>query len=168
MHPENCEYGRLVLNRFAYSTFVQNRGEAIYESEEVVRDSKSTYFVHSKSVYLHTAATILKEAVVGTLRRDICVDDDTSQAKEELEGIFHKLKEGEYKKVDAITHLCWASNNGVLGDVKAIASVCDAERSKSKRLPASVNHTDVGGSGDDDDPIVFCEDGWDSIIPTTN
>ena len=93
MHPENYEYSRLVLNRFAYSAFVQNRGEAIYDPEEVVRDSKSTYFVHSKSVYLHAAATILKEAVVSTLRRDVCLDDDSLQAKKELEGLFHKLRE---------------------------------------------------------------------------
>lgn len=167
MHPENYEYSRLIMNRFAYSNFVQNRGEAIYDPKEVARDSKSTYFVHSKGVYTHPSATILKEAVVGTLRRDICVDDDSLQAKRELDGIFHKLKEGKYEKVHAIKHLCQASKNGVFGDVRAIASVCeDAERSNSKRLSASENNTDAGGGGDDS--IVICEDGWDSIIPTKN
>ena len=167
MHPENYEYSRLILSRFAYSNFVQNRGEAIYDPGEVVKDAKFTYFVHSKSVYLHAAATILKEAVVSTLRRDICVDNDSFQAKKELEGIFYKLKEGGYEKVHAISHLCRASSNGVFGDVRAIASVCeDAERSEGKRLlPTTENNTDAGGGGD---PIVFCEDGWDSIIPTKN
>lgn len=118
--------------------------------------------MHSKSVYTHPSATILKEAVVSTLRRDICVDDDSLQAKRELEIVFHKLKEGEYEKVHAIRHLCRASS-GVFGDVRAIASVCeDAERSNTKRLPASETNTDAGGES-----IVFCEDGWDSIIPIT-
>ena len=166
MHPENYEYSRLIVNRFAYSNFVQNRGEAIYDPEEVVRDSKSTYFVHSKSVYTDAAVTIFKEAVVGTLRRDVCVDDDSSQAKKELAQIFRKLKKGEYDKVDAIRHICLASNNGVFGDVRAIASVCEgAERSEGKRLPASENNTDAGDGGDDS--FVFCEDGWDSIVPIT-
>ena len=169
IHPDNYEYSRLVLNRFAYSNFVQNRGEAIYDPNEVVKDSKSTYFVHSKSVYIHPAATLLKEAVVSTLRRDVCVDDDSIQAKRELEVIFRKLKEEEYDKADAVRHICQASKNGVFVGVGTIESVCDGagnpKNSRYEGLQASENNTNAVDG--DNGPIGFCSDGWDSIVPTT-
>ena len=164
MHPDNYEYSRVVLNRFGYSQFVQNRGEAIYDPEEVVRDYRSTYFVHSKSIYMHPAAIILKEAVVSTLRRDVCQDGDDKQAKQELAVIYQKLREGGYDKDDATRHLCRVSKNGVFGDARAIASVCErAEMSKSKKLQGSEKSTfayDINKS------LEMCVDGWDSIIPT--
>ena len=164
MHPDNYEYSRLVLNRFAHSQFVQNRGEAIYDPEEVVRDSRSTYFVHSKSIYMHPPAIILKEAVVSTLRRDVCQDGDNKHAKQELAVVYRKLREGGYDKDDAIRHLCRVSKNGVFGDARAIASVCEgAKMSKSKKLQGSEKSTfayDINKS------LEVCVDGWDSIIPT--
>jgi len=164
MHPDNYEYSRLILNRFAYSHFVQNRGEAIYDPEEVVRDSPSTYFVHSKSIYIRPAATILKEAVVSTLRRDVCQDGDNEQAKKELAMIYQNLREGEYEKDDAIRHLCRASKNNGFGDARAIPSVCEgAEVNKSKKLRASEKST---FAGDVDKSLELCMYGWDSIIPT--
>jgi len=61
MHPENYEYSRLILHKFAYSYFIQNRGEGVYDPAEIVQESPSTYFVHSKSIYQNDAATTLQE-----------------------------------------------------------------------------------------------------------
>uniref|UniRef100_A0A7S0FIT6 Uncharacterized protein n=1 Tax=Minutocellus polymorphus TaxID=265543 RepID=A0A7S0FIT6_9STRA len=163
MHPDNYEYSRLILNRFAYSSFVQNRGEAIYDPGEVARDSQSTYFVHSKSVYVHPAATLLKEAIVSTLRRDVCDDADNLQSRQELTEIYWKLKGGEYDKAHAIRHLCRATNEkGVFGDARAIANVCESAE-RSKRPGKKKNSTPIKHCYDQS--LELCEDGWDSIVP---
>ena len=113
MHPDNYEYARLILHKFGYSDFVQNRGEGVYDPAVVVRESPSTYFVHSKSIYQNEAATILKEVTVSVLKRDPCNRD--SATEKALEKIYHNLRSGEYTKADAIRALCDASKYTIFG-----------------------------------------------------
>ncbi|KAL7548779.1 hypothetical protein ACHAWF_016384 [Thalassiosira exigua] len=113
MHTDNYEYSRLVLHKFSYSDFMQNRGEGIYDPVEVARQSPSTYFVHSKAVYQNEAATILKEVTVSVLKTDICTGDSASEKA--LEKIYHSLRSGEYSKADAIRALCDASKYKIFG-----------------------------------------------------
>ena len=122
MHPDNYEYSRLVLHKFAYSDFMQNRGEGVYDPVAVVEHSPSTYFVHSKSIFQNQAATILKEVSVSVIKRDPCNRD--SATEKVLEKIYAYLRSGEYSKADAIRHLCAASKYKMFGPQPS-SRICD-------------------------------------------
>jgi len=133
MHPENYEYSRLILHKFGYSDFIQNRGEGVYVPAEVVEQSPSTYFVHSKSIYQNVAATTLKEVTVSVLKRDPCNRD--SATEKALEKIYHYLRSGEYTKADAIRDLCDASKYKLFGPQPS-ARLCEMYAGPDSALKA--------------------------------
>mmetsp|Transcript_1819 Transcript_1819/g.5311 ORF Transcript_1819/g.5311 Transcript_1819/m.5311 type:complete len:115 (+) Transcript_1819:689-1033(+) len=60
---------------------------------------------------------------------------------------------------------CRASKeNGVFGDARAIANVCESAE-RSKRPGKKKNSTPI--EHDYDQSLELCEDGWDSIVPLT-
>ena len=125
MHPDNYEYSRLVMHRFFYSSFIQNRGEALYRSEVAVKEEPSTYFIHSKSIYNDPAATVLKEVIVSALRRDICIEEkDDDAARKELQSIYNQLRIRNYDKTDALRHMCGAAEDGKFGSIKPVQNIC--------------------------------------------
>lgn len=112
VQPENYDYSRLILPKFAYSDFIQNLGESIYNVTSVTTRSPSTYFVHSKSIYNSMAATILKEVTMNVLDMSPCdfgaqvSNERRPLLREELGKIYRRLRSGEYNKDDVIGHLC--------------------------------------------------------------
>jgi hypothetical protein len=113
MHPDNYEYSRLVLHKFAYSKFIQTLGEEVYDPVAVVEQSPMTYFVRAKTMFQKEAATITKQVSMGVLKRDPC--HRGSATEKVLEKVYRYLRSGEYSKADAIRHLCTASKNNMFG-----------------------------------------------------
>jgi hypothetical protein len=112
MHADNYEYSRLILHKFAYSDFVQNHGEGLYDPVAVVKHSPSTYFVHSKSIYISKAATILNEVAMSVIGRLPCESaSKVSPDQLALENIYRYLRSGEYSDADAVRHLCVSTHS---------------------------------------------------------
>eukprot|EP01049_Picozoa_sp_SAG25_P008947 SAG25_NODE_846_length_5084_cov_13.320963_1_plen_956_part_00 len=122
MHPDNYEYSRLVLHKFAYSKFIQNLGEAIYDPVTIVEQSPTTYFVHSKTIFQREAATIIKEVSMSVIKRNPCHRD--SATEKVLEKIYRYLRNGEYSKADAIRHLCTDAKYKRFGSRQS-SRICD-------------------------------------------
>ena len=102
MHPDNYEYSRNILHHFAYTKIIQNRGEGAYDALQLVEESPSTFLVHSKSVFLNSAATMLKEAFATVISAPVCHWYFQNSAKR----IYQYLRTGEIDKGEATKMLC--------------------------------------------------------------
>jgi hypothetical protein len=73
MRPENYEYTRLILHRFEYTDFMQNRGEGYYLPSDVVKQDAMTYFVHSKAIFQTLGQSSLEDMLPSNGR--LCCGD---------------------------------------------------------------------------------------------
>eukprot|EP00592_Proboscia_alata_P016483 CAMPEP_0194394130 /NCGR_PEP_ID=MMETSP0174-20130528/123685_1 /TAXON_ID=216777 /ORGANISM="Proboscia alata, Strain PI-D3" /LENGTH=726 /DNA_ID=CAMNT_0039189897 /DNA_START=137 /DNA_END=2314 /DNA_ORIENTATION=+ len=125
VQTDNYEYSRLVMHHFHYSTFMHNLGEAVYDPVEVVENFSSTYFVHSKSIYLTDAANILKEVTTGILKVEPCEHENWIVPI--VLKAYRYLRTGEYTKIDAARYICQET----LRSGKGENSVCNMYRNEA-------------------------------------
>lgn len=115
VHPQNFEYARTTMHRFAYGFFLTNRGEDVYDPQSIRWSSPSTYLVHSKSIFRNSAARQVQYAAKKVLHTaDVCstLDRISSIGGISLFGVspieraYQYLRTGEFTLTDALRFLC--------------------------------------------------------------